>query len=84
MGFAKGDTRAAAGDEAGIDGGEAIKEAIVPGPGASRMGDGRGVFGGIGCLLHPVVQVGLPVDGGLVVRSGHGDELSVRYGVEGC
>ena len=68
MGFAKGDAGAAAGDGAGVDGGEALEDGGGPSTGADGVGDARRVLGDVGGAGDPVVEVGLHGD---LVGGGH-------------
>ena len=75
MGLAEGDARAAAGNEAGIDGIEAAEEGRVPRSGTGGVRDAGVVFGGVVDAVHPMVGIALHLRL-LVGGGGHCWELS--------
>lgn len=57
MSPAKCDTRTAAGNQAGVNGVEALKEAGIPGRGAGGLGDFGAVGSNVVETTHPVVHI---------------------------
>lgn len=79
--LAEGHARTAAGDQAGIDRSEALKEATGPRSGTGGVGDGLVICSRGRRAADPVVDVGA-----FLLRVGHWEELScqslLRCGVE--